>query len=128
MIEQKLDVRDIADRYFAAWRTRDPDAIASLHTEDTRFWMHAGTQPVVGRTAARAAFAEIFARFPDFAFEIYRVRYGTDHWVLDWALISGGRRFDCRDLVDLSPDGLVVRKDSFVDAGQIPAAAGGAGR
>jgi len=118
------DLTAISERYFAAWAAQDPDAIVALHTPDTRFWMHMGGEPVVGREPVRDTFAEIFAQFPDFTFEIYRVMFGADHWILDWALISGDIRFDCLDVVDVSPDGLVARKDTFVDAAQLQAALG----
>ncbi|OBG21691.1 DUF4440 domain-containing protein [Mycolicibacterium celeriflavum] len=117
----QVDLKHLSDRYFAAWAQRDPEAIAALHTQDTRFWTHAGTPPVVGRDAAREAFAKLFEQFPDFSFEIHRVLYGNDHWVLDWALISGGVRFDCLDLVTVTADGLVARKDSFIDSAQLMA-------
>src|ERR1700754_2272625 len=88
-----VDLKAISERYFAAWADRDPDAIVALHTDDTQFWTHLGGAPVVGRDAVRATFAELFIGFPDFSFETYRVLYGEDHWVLDWALISGDTRF-----------------------------------
>jgi hypothetical protein len=121
---QKLDLTAIAGRYFAAWAARDPDAIVALHTEDTRFWMHMGGEPAIGRDVVRATFAEIFEQFPELTWETYRVLYGEDHWILDWALISGEIRFDCLDVVNIAPDGLVVRKDTFVDAAQLQAAMG----
>jgi hypothetical protein len=77
---------------------------------------------VRGRDAVREAFAETFERFPDFGFEVYRVLYGPDHWVLDWALTSGDVRFDCLDVVNVTDDGLVARKDTFVDFVQLQAA------
>ena len=119
-----LDLKAISERYFAAWAARDLDAIAALHTPDTRFWMHMGGDAVVGRDAVRATFAEIFAQFPDFTWETYRVLFGEDHWILDWALISGDIRFDCLDVVNVSTDGLVTRKDTFVDAAQLQSALG----
>jgi ketosteroid isomerase-like protein len=118
------DLQAVSERYFAAWAGRDPDAIAALHTPDTRFWRHLGGEPVVGRDAVRATFAELFEQFPEFSFETYRVIYGDGHWVLDWALISGDIRFDCLDVVEVSADGLVARKDTFVDAVQLQAAMG----
>jgi uncharacterized protein (TIGR02246 family) len=123
-----LDLEAISERYFAAWEARDPDAIVSLHTEDTRFWTHLGTQPVEGREAVRANFAELFERFPEFGFETNRVLYGPDFWILDWALTfqpegtEERARFDCLDVVNVSPEGLVVRKDTFVDMVQLQAA------
>ena len=122
------DLKEISERYFAAWEARDPDAIVALHTEDTRFWSHLGTEPVVGREAVREHFAELFARFPEFSFETYRVLYGPDFWVLDWALIfkpEGSEetaRFDCLDVVNVSAEGLVARKDTFIDFVQLQTA------
>lgn len=118
-------MKALSERYFAAWTDRDPDAIAELHTEDTRFWTHLGTEPAVGRDAAREAFAGVFRQFPDFSFEINRVLYGEAHWVLDWVLISGDVRFDCLDVVVVSPEGLVARKDSFIDSAQMMASISG---
>jgi uncharacterized protein (TIGR02246 family) len=123
-----LDLEAISKRYFAAWEARDPDAIVSLHTEDTQFWTHLGTEPVKGREAVRATFADLFERFPEFGSETYRVLYGPDFWILDWALTfqpeGGGdrARFDCLDVVNVSADGLVARKDTFVDMVQLQAA------
>jgi uncharacterized protein (TIGR02246 family) len=125
--KEALDLEAISERYFAAWEARDPDAIVSLHTEDTRFWTHLGTEPVSGREAVRATFADLFERFPEFGFETHRVLYGPDFWILDWALTfqpEGGERaqFDCLDVVNVSTDGLVARKDTFVDMVQLQGA------
>jgi ketosteroid isomerase-like protein len=117
-----VDVKAISERYFAAWEKRDPDAIVALHTENTRFWTHTGGDAVDGRDAVRDTFAQLFEVFPEFSFETYRVFYGDDHWVLDWALISGDIRFDCLDIVVVSADGLVARKDTFIDSVQLQAA------
>ena len=56
------DLEAVSSRYFAAWADRDPDAIAALHTEDTRFWTQTGAAPVVGRGAVRDTFAGLVAR------------------------------------------------------------------
>jgi uncharacterized protein (TIGR02246 family) len=128
MTEQRLDLKELSERYFAAWEARDPDAIVALHTEDTRFTSRLGMEPVRGREAVRDHFAELFERFPEFGSETYRVLYGPDFWVLDWALTfkpEGAKetaRFDCLDVVNVSPEGLVARKDTFVDMVQLKAA------
>jgi uncharacterized protein (TIGR02246 family) len=122
------DLQAISERYFQAWEARDPDAIVALHTEDTRFQTHLGLEPVTGRAAIRETFAELFERFPEFGFETHRVLYGPDFWILDWALTfrpegsDERRRFDCLDVVNVSPDGLVARKDTFVDMVQLQSA------
>ena len=125
------DLEQISERYFEAWAARDPDAIVALHTEDTQFWTHLGVEPVKGREAVRATFADLFERFQQFGYETHRVLYGPDFWVLDWALTfrpegSDERaRFDCVDVVNVAPDGLVARKDTFVDMVQLHAAVPG---
>jgi uncharacterized protein (TIGR02246 family) len=126
--DRAFDLKEFSERYFAAWEARDPDAIVALHTEDTQFWTHAGGEPVKGRDAVREEFAQVFERFPEYSFETYRVLYGPDFWVLDWALIfrpEGSeqiKRFDCLDVVNVSPEGLVARKDTFIDFIQLQAA------
>jgi len=123
-----LDVKAISERYFEAWEARNPDAIVALHTDDTQFWSHLGMEPTQGRAAVRETFADLFERFPEFSFENYRVLYGVDFWILDWALIfrpAGSdetKRFDCLDVVNVSPQGLVARKDTFIDMVQLQAA------
>ena len=124
----ELDLQQISERYFAAWEARDADAIVALHTEGTQFWTHLGTDPVTGREAVRETFAGLFERFPEFGFATHRVLYGPDFWVLDWALTfqpageAERAQFDCVDVVNVSPDGLVARKDTFVDMVQLQAA------
>jgi ketosteroid isomerase-like protein len=121
-----VDLVETFERYAAAWARRDPDAIVALHTEDTQFWTRSGAEPVVGRAAVRETFAGIFEAFPEFGFVTHRVLYGADFWVLDWTLTArvDGRdiRFDALDVVNVSPDGLVARKDTFVDNAQMRAA------
>lgn len=126
-----LDLAAISAEYFAGWAARDPDRIAALHTRDSRFEIHAGSGPVEGRDAVRDAVAGLFETWPNFAFESHRVLLGERHWVLDWTLISSGGpsgdvAFDCLDVVTVTDEGLVERKDTFVDPAQLNAALGGA--
>jgi uncharacterized protein (TIGR02246 family) len=124
------DTQAVQQRYFAAWEARDPDAIAALHTEDTVFWSRLGSEPVRGRDAVRQTFAELFERFPQLSFETNRLLFGPDFWVFDWVLkfvpegAADAVGFDAVDVVQLSPEGLVARKDTFVDLVQAQAAVG----
>jgi hypothetical protein len=36
----------IFERHHVGWETRDPDLIASFHSEDTVFWLRDGSEPV----------------------------------------------------------------------------------
>lgn len=122
------DLKTISERYFSRWEARDPEAIVALHSEDTSFRTRLGADPVQGRDAVRAAFAEFFERFPEFGFETHRVLYGEGFWILDWKLTFKPEEatervgFDCLDVVDVDGDGLVARKETFVDTVQLQAA------
>lgn len=134
IVTENLDVGALFERYAAAWTERNPDVIIELHTPDTQFWLHTGGEPARGRDAVREAVAGMFQQWPEFGFDVYRVLFGEDHWVLDWALTSvltdaeGNRRpvrFDCADIVTVDGQGLVVRKDTFVDLVQANAVLAG---
>jgi len=118
------EIRQLFDRYAETYATRDVDAIVALHAPESQFWLHLDGEPAVGRAAIAETFAGFFTQWPNFGFDVYRVFTGKDHWVLDWALTAelpgpDGTavpvRFDCVDVVTVNSDGLVVRKDTFVD-------------
>jgi len=117
-----LDVQHLAERYFAAWEAHDPDRIVALHTPDTQYQIHtAGTEPVIGRTHVRDAFATVFDQFPGYGFETHRLLLGDRHWVLDWTLLSDIGQLGALDVVTLDPAGLVARKDTYVEPAELEA-------
>lgn len=120
-----LDVQHLADAYFAAWETHDPDRIAALHTADTQFQIHtAGAEPVIGRDHIREAFANVLEQFPGYACETHRLLLGEDHWIVDWTLRSDIGELDCLDVVALDADGLIRRKDTYVEPADLEAVFG----
>ena len=126
-----VDLVAVSEDYLAAWEARDPDRIVAHHSEDTVFEIHAGSGPVEGREAVRKSFAELFQQWPNFGFDVHRVLFGERHWVLDWSLLSSGGpagdvRFRCLDVVEVDGQGLVARKDTYVDMGELNAALGNA--
>jgi hypothetical protein len=110
--------------YGKAWNDHDPDAIAALHTEDTRFCTHGFSEPAEGRPAMRVAAAGTFERFPEFATEPHKVLLGDDHWVLEWTVVNGDLRVDCVDVVTIE-GGLVKTKDTYFDFLQLQVALAG---
>ena len=122
-----VDIGALAERYLAAWEHRDPAAIIALHTAGTRFQIHVGADEVVGADAVKVAFEDIFAQWTQFGFETTRVLLGERHWVLDWTLTAelvgeGGStpvRLDCLDVVEISDDGLVASKDTYINGGDL---------
>ncbi|MCU1586547.1 MAG: ester cyclase [Frankiales bacterium] len=112
------DILTLAVTYSEAWSQHDPQAIAALHTEDSVFHVHDILDPFVGRPAIAEAAAGFFKDSPDLAFERGRVHLGEDHVVSEYVM-SGtllGRSFACEgtDIFSVR-DGLVARKDSYID-------------
>ena len=126
----RLTVQARQENYSRAWAAHDPAAIAALHTEDSVFHTHIGMPPVVGRAAVQASCEETFSTYHDFQATPTRLHLGADHWVLEWQLTAqlqtpGGPhpiRVDCVDVISLSPEGLVARKDVYMDVEHVTAA------
>jgi uncharacterized protein (TIGR02246 family) len=63
------DPIDLLDRFAAAWNRHDLDALMSMMTDDCVFESSAGPnvdgQRSEGKEAVRAAYAAVFAAFPD---------------------------------------------------------------
>ena len=125
------DTSAVADTYLSAWNSRDVDAILAMHSDASTFQVHGRGPQVEGIDALRAAFNEVFDRYPNFHAEVHRLLLGSNHWVLDWTLHfapagSDPRGFRCVDVVEISPQGKVTRKDTFYDYPQAEAATAGA--
>ncbi|MFA5939601.1 MAG: nuclear transport factor 2 family protein [Sinimarinibacterium sp.] len=135
LAEPALPLPDLFARYHVGWETKNPNLIASLHSNDTIFHLHDGSAAVHGRDALRQNCIDLFARF-DFTHEVGRRLYGDDHWVVEWTMVlalkePGGAPFTARvemlDVVTVSPRGEVTRKDVYMNGAQAQAAFARAG-
>jgi hypothetical protein len=108
-------LREVFERYHVGWETKNPDLIASLHSEDTVFHVHDGSAAVHGREALRQ--------------RCIRSRRSTSRsrWVADWTMVlalkePGGAPFTARvemlDVVTVNSRGEVTRKDVYVNGAQ----------
>ena len=113
-----IEIQELALRYGAAWAEHDLDAIMAMHTEDTVFHLHGGGEPAVGLAATRAAFAAAASQWPDIRFEKTRVYIGDGHFVSEYQMsaTADGKEITC-DGVDVIAvaDGLIARKDTYLD-------------
>jgi hypothetical protein len=134
-VAQASPLAAIFERNHAGWESKNPDLIASLHAEDSVFWLHDGSEPVKGRDALRRHCAALFASF-DFSHAVVRLLYGKDHWVLEWTMILSlaepdGTPFTARiemlDVVTVNSLGEVDRKDVYMNGKQSRAAFARAG-
>jgi len=134
-VAQASPLAAIFERYHVGWETRNPDMIASLHSAETTFWLHDGSDPVEGRDALRRHCAKLFATF-DFSWAMGRRLYGEDHWIFEWTMILSlaepdGSPFTARvemlDVVTVNSLGEVTRKDVYMNGKQAQAAYARAG-
>lgn len=134
-VAQPSPLAAVFERYHVGWETRNPDLIASLHSEDTIFLLHDGSDPVKGRDALRQHCVALFAAFK-FTHVTERLLYGADHWVLDWTMVlslaePNGTPFTARvemlDVVTVNARDEVVRKDVYMNGKQSRAAFARAG-
>ena len=134
-VAQASPLAALFERCHVGWETKNPDLIASLHSEDTIFWLHDGSDPVKGRDALRRHCVGLFAAF-DFSHAVERLLYGEDHWIFEWTMILSlaepdGRPFTARvemlDVVTVNPLGEVARKDVYMNGKQAEAAFARAG-
>ncbi|MEV6561714.1 SgcJ/EcaC family oxidoreductase [Nocardia sp. NPDC051756] len=119
-------IRDLFERYHACWADRDPDRIVELHTPDSIFHLHSGSEPARGRDEIRASAAQTFTLVPDLTFQQVNLRVGEDFWVVQWKLtgtsVTGAAvDVDLADLV-LVENGAVREKHSYVDGVAMQAA------
>lgn len=133
---ERSSLEYVFNRYHDAWEAKDPDAIAALHSEDSSYALRAGEERVHGRAALREHYAKVFEQYPNYRADVARLILGAGHWVLEWTMVidlldTDGKPFTARidlvDVVDVDQDGLVSRKDVYVDGAQRAAAFGRAG-
>ncbi len=115
-----MPIRELIERYNAAWNAQNLDAIDALHAEDVVFENHNAGERAVGAPAVREHIAGIFARWPDLRFEGRSLHVGPDFAVSEWtarATTEGGQRLEW-DGVDVLPirDELIARKDVYSTA------------
>ncbi len=130
-----LSIEELAGRYHRAWTDLDVDAIVALHTEDSVFHLHGVTDAATGRRSIRQTIVALLGLVPDLHFDAKRAYLGADHLVLEYDMsgTAGESPFICdgADVIAVR-DGLVARKDTYLDlaayqrqAGAIPLLATG---
>lgn len=90
----------------------------AMHTEDTIFHLHGGSEPAIGREATREAFAAAMAQWPDIRFERSRVHIGAGHLVSEYRMSASkdGQPIVCDGVDVFTVEGVqVARKDTYLD-------------
>jgi ketosteroid isomerase-like protein len=121
-------IEELSLRYSQAWAEHDLDAIMALHSADTVLHIHGGGLPATGQAETRETVAAIFAQWPDLRFDPRRVHFSDTHFVSEYEMsgTADGERVACdgADVICVT-DGLVTRKDTYLDWPQLQLQLGG---
>ena len=115
------ELEHLLETFADAWNRHDVDALMSMMAEDCVFEASAGPEVDgarhVGREAVRAAYAAVFAQFPDAHWGNARHFVSGDRGVSEWTFtgtLSGGKRVEVAGCDVLTfRDGKIARKNSF---------------
>ena len=107
-----MNVRDLIERYNAAWNAQDLDAIDELHHPEIVFDNHTAGERAEGAEAVREHIAQIFGNNPTLRFTTRSLRAGDDFAVCEWTASAGSKEWDGVDVFPLR-DGLILRKDVY---------------
>ena len=105
-------VRDLIERYNAAWNAQDLDTIDGLHDPDVVFHNHTADERAEGAAAVRRHIDQIFRNNPTLRFTTRSLRAGDDFAVCEWTASTGSKEWDGVDVFPLR-DGKIARKDVY---------------
>ena len=105
-------VRELIERYNAAWNAQDLAAIDELHHPDIVFHNHTADERAEGAAAVREHIARIFENNPKLRFATRSLHTGDDFAVCEWTASTGSNEWDGVDVFPLR-DGMIARKDVY---------------
>ena len=107
-----MDVRELIERYNAAWNAHDVDAIHDLHDPGIVFHNHTADERAEGADAVREHIAAIFRNNPTLQFTTRSLRTGDDFAVCEWTASTDSKEWDGVDVFPLR-NGKIARKDVY---------------
>ena len=107
-----MNVRELIERYNAAWNAQDLDAIDAEHHPEIVFHNHTADERAEGAAAVREHIARIFRNNPTLRFVTRSLQVGDDFAVCEWTASTDAREWDGVDVFPLR-DGKIARKDVY---------------
>jgi uncharacterized protein (TIGR02246 family) len=80
-----MDIKEIAQKYAAAWSSGNPDAVASFYSADGVIVINRG-DPISGRIAVSEMASGFYSEFPDLVVSLDHMRVAGDHVMFGWIL------------------------------------------
>ena len=81
-------VRELIERYNAAWNAQDLDAIHELHDPEIVFHNHTADERAEGAAVVREHIAQIFRNNPTLRFTTRSLYTGDDFAVCEWTAVD----------------------------------------
>jgi uncharacterized protein (TIGR02246 family) len=107
-----MNVRELIERYNAAWNAQDLDAIDELHHPEVVFHNHTADERAEGAAAVREHIEGIFRNNPALRFTTRSLHVGEGFAVCEWTASTGSKEWDGVDVFPLR-DGKIARKDVY---------------
>jgi predicted ester cyclase len=123
---QKHKLLDFAERYTAAWCSRDAASVAAFYSVDGSLSVNDGT-PAVGRNAVTEVAQSFMTAFPDMRVVMDKVLTRDDRIEYHWTLIGtntgpGGTGHRVRisgfELWQIGADGLIASSQGHFDSSE----------
>jgi len=105
-------VRELIERYNAAWNAQDLDTIHELHDPEIVFHNHTAEERAEGATVVREHIAQIFRNNPTLRFTTRSLYTGDDFAVCEWTASTGSKEWDGVDVFPLRGE-KIARKDVY---------------
>ena len=105
-------VRELIERYNAAWNAQDLDTIHELHDPEIVFHNHTADERAEGAATVREHIAQIFRNNPTLQFTSRSLRVGDDFAVCEWTASTDSKEWDGVDVFPLR-NGKIARKDVY---------------
>jgi len=123
----EAEAQEFALEWIAAWNSRDLERILDHYSEDVEItsplaesFLGPGRVTVRGKSAARAYWGPVLARYPDLHFVLFRAYAGARSVLLHYQSVQGLVAAECMELDD---DGRIRRVQAHYALGPDPAAA-----
>ena len=107
-----MNVRELIERYNAAWNDQDLDAIDAEHHAEIVFHNHTADERAEGAVAVREHIAGIFRNNPTLRFSTRSLHVCDDFAVCEWTASTDSKEWDGVDVFPLR-DGKIARKDVY---------------
>ena len=126
VLPDSIDLRDVAERYTAAWCSQNPESVAAFYSDQGSLRVNDGA-PAVGRDAIAEVAQSFMSTFPDLCVVMDELRLQAGEPEYHWTLVGtnsgpGGTGHKVRisgfERWRIGSDGLIAASQGHFDAAE----------